>query len=202
MATIQFRKRMEKAPVDAVNVYRVKPAEISEERVMRMTKGFNLKASLDAGTFRKSGLKMSYAEHPYVFEMYTNSGGYFLYNREKYLKDDGESDLKLDAGRLQSIASDHVAKFSVFPMKDAKFLKISYLKLGVGDMDMKVSSIRTINAQVIYQQMIDGIPVDGPGGYSSVFIDTTGEIIGTKMAWRQPGAVQQEKAEDHFAGRG
>lgn len=195
MANIQFRKRLEKAPVDTVNVYGIRSAEVSEERVLRTAKAFSLKASLDAGNFRKSGLKMSYIEFPYVLEMYTNSGGFFFYDSDKYMKDDGESDLKLDARRLQSIAQNHIEKLGVFPAKDAKFVKVNYLVLGTGDREMRSAFTRTINAQVVYQQVVDVIPMDGPGGHSSVFIGQAGEVIGTKMAWRQPGRVLQEKAK-------
>lgn len=103
--------------------------------------------------------------------------------QQKILKDE----------EIKEIASKYLKdQFPDINLKEVKFMKIKKIINAIGRFDLKSKKSLEISSQianyiVIYQRIINGIPVIGSGGKIRIYLSSNGEPIGHSKIWRPLG---------------
>jgi hypothetical protein len=123
-----------------------------------------------------------------VLQRHTRSGAFVYRDEERH---GGRSDVEyaLDDERSVSIAQSFLDRLAVLPSGEAVLSAVTHLRTagGAGD-GSALQAERLLDAGVVYSRVVDGIPVQGPGGSAMVTVDPKGEVTGVRAVWRPLGA--------------
>jgi hypothetical protein len=71
-------------------------------------------------------------------------------------------------------------------------LRVTHLNVGVAEKESGLAEHRVVDAGVAFARIVDGIPVEGPGGKAMVYIDAKGNLTGIDCLWRHVLGVHAE----------
>lgn len=184
---IRYAAKLPSQVPSSLTVYKLAPPQATTTQVAAMSQRFGLSGKMRE--FITSNEWTSYEEGRFRVSVHRNSGAVRYVHRDKYGMET-EKDFKLSPNETQKIAETFLGRTKLYPEKQARLHKITYLRSGVSDLKGKEKSERLIDAGVIYRRLVDETPVEGPGGYAMVNIDPEGEVIGLRSVWRQTSERQ------------
>ena len=182
---IKYAAKLPGQVPSSLTVYRLAPPQSTTTQVAVMSQRFGLTGKMRE--FITSEDWTSYQEGRFRVSVHRNSGALRYINRDKYGIEPRE-DFKISSKRSEKIAQDFLGRTKVYPPKEARLHKITYLRSAVSDLKGKEKIERVIDAGVIYRRFVDETPVEGPGGYAMVNIDPDGEVVGMRSVWRRTAA--------------
>jgi hypothetical protein len=83
---------------------------------------------------------------------------------------------------------------AVVPLAESKVLRVTRLNVGVAERSTGLVEQRAVDVGVAFARVVDGIPVEGPGGKAMVYIDANGKLTGIDCLWRNVLDVYSENA--------
>jgi hypothetical protein len=184
MPEINFLNRMEKAPDLPVKIYSLQRAGVSTRKVLEFAKQMGLEAVLEKARLQTEKDRIILAQGQILLQCFKESGGIRFIDQSRWMVDDQKSDLAFDDEKAFEMARAIIKKHKLAKADEFKPLKVTHLHVGSMDEKMKNVQERVIDAGVIFQRMVDGVPVLGPGGKLMIFLDAEGGMTGLEKIWR------------------
>ena len=179
--SIQFKAELpSKVPV-GLYVYRLAPPQVSPRAVARAAQRLGLTGK--APDFSLSEDWITYFEDRYRMSVHRESGAMRYRHRDKYGIETDQA-FGLTPREATRIALAFLKRTAVVPLKDALFHRVTHLRSGTGDVQTGRREEKLLDAGVIYRRTVDGIEVNGPGGYAMVNVAPDKEVVGLTSVWR------------------
>jgi hypothetical protein len=187
------KKGAQKKPTPApkLKVYELEMPKVGQRDIFQLAKKFKLKGNLNQGTLSEDKDGFAYKEGPFLINLDKSSGAHKFVHTGRWQTDDKVANLNLDDKTASKIAAQYIGKFKLAADKDIKFLKTAKLHVAFSDMEQKHTEHRIISVDVCFQRVIDGLPVDGPGGKIIVSIGAEKTVTGHQMLWRKVKKVSK-----------
>jgi hypothetical protein len=184
MVEIMMTARPKRPERKTAPVYRLAAPRVNERALRTMARQFGLSADKAGGTLCSDSEKLVYTEGDLELVMYRASGGIRFRNVATFQRDDGGPDFEIsdEAAHRQALA---VLKRYQWDTKGRRFLKAARLRVGEMDRERKMARQRTIDVAVALERVVDGLPVDGPGGKTVVYLGRDGEVTGFEHLSRE-----------------
>lgn len=209
MLTFQMSSRPPHVPQERVRIFRLERPRVSQKTVLAYAQQFGLKANIKTGTLCQDAHQIVYSEGSFTLVVNHASGGLRFYDKARWQVDDGTSHVEFDDATAIGIAERFVTAHSVVPLADCKVLRTTRLNVGIAEKSTGFSEHRVVDVGVVFARVVDGIPVEGPGGKVMVYIDARGNLTGVDRLWRDvvevdadhvplrpPDEVQKEAARE------
>jgi hypothetical protein len=189
MPNIKFLNKEVRLPKDNVHVYALPQPKISRDSIMTLAKKFGMEGSEKKGSFHSDYKTLAYSEGNLSLRQCLLSGGLRFRNEATWQDDDGKSALKISDDAAAKIASAFHSSLKLTGEKESKIVKVTHLTVATMQRDSKEANTRVIDSGVVLQRLIEGIPVEGPGGKVMIYIDRTEKTTGFDHYWRVLGKI-------------
>jgi hypothetical protein len=209
MPTFQLLTKLPIVPQERARIFRLAPPRVSQKMVLEVARRFGLKGSMTAGSLCQDTRQTSYSEGSLELVVHQASGGLRFHDKARWQVDDGTSHVEFDDATAIRMAERFIAAHSVVPVAERKVVRVTRLNVGVAEKGTGFAEHRVIDVGVAFARVVDGIPVEGPGGKTIVYIDSKGNLTGIDHLWRNvlevhaediplrsPGEVQQEAVRE------
>ena len=167
-----------------LNIYELETPKIDERIVFQLARKFKLQGNFQEGTLTQDKDRFLYKEGQFLISVDKKSGAFKFVDSLLWGVDDRESNLTMEDQSAARIAARFIDKLKLAPKKEYKFFKTARLHVAFSDRERKNTEHRIIGVDVCFQRIIDGLPVDGPGGKIIVSIGTNNKVTGCEMLWR------------------
>jgi hypothetical protein len=186
MVEIRMTARPERPERKTIPVYRLASPRVNERGLRTIARQLGMSADKADGTLCSDSEKLVYREGDLELAMYRASGGIRFRNVATFQRDDGGPDFEIsdEAAHRQALA---VLKRYRWDTKERRFLRAARLRVGEVDREQRKPRQRTIDVAVALERVIDGLPVDGPGGKTVVYLNRDGEVTGFEHLSREIG---------------
>jgi hypothetical protein len=190
MAEVVFLKTLEQTPRRDTKIYEVKKPVVDERTLLRTAKRFGLKGASRAGQILFDDDEMTYTEGPYEVTFGKASGAMRYSDASRWQVDDG-SNIRMSDDDAIAEAKKYVRKYELASLRDCQVLRVSRLRVGTLEQGGERARERVIDVGVLFQRLIDRVPVEGPGGKLMVFLNKEGEMTAVEQVWRPIGRVRR-----------
>ncbi len=182
--SLKFQAELPSKVPASLFVYRLAPVQASPRAMTRAAQRLGLTGK--AADFSLSDDWTTYHEGRYYVSVHHQSGALRYRHRDKYgIETDRAFGLApRDATRL---ALAFLKRTAIVPLKDAIFHRVTHLRSGTGDTQAGRREEKLLDAGVIYRRTVDGIEVNGPGGFAMVNIAPDKDVVGLTSVWRPAG---------------
>jgi hypothetical protein len=177
--TSRPRKRFE-----IINVER---ASVSDAAVRRLAEQLKLRDQAGGRIVHSDRLRIIHEIGMHSLTVYRASGGFRLIDRSRWQVDDGRSRVRYSEEEAIEHAWRHIRSFGLVTRRDARPIKVTHLRVGTAAVDGGRAKVRVIDCGVLFQRLVGGIPVEGPGGKLVAYLDHEGELTGLDSVWRALG---------------
>jgi hypothetical protein len=185
MTDFEFHHTLSDTPQLETNIYRLRGSGVSERSLRKTVQRFGLRGIGRGIEIQKTDSEFIYSEGRFVVRLWRLSGALRYYDRMRWQVDDGESQIQLPDDEAVDIAQEFVKETELVPLDECKPLKVTHLYSETCRRDDDQGERRIIDAGVLFQRTIGGVPVDGPGGKVMVYLDHKGEVTGCDRIWRK-----------------
>jgi hypothetical protein len=195
MAEILVGDHLIEPPHRAADVFRLHRPQVTSETVRALARQLGLPGERTAAELTESFGKLSYAERMQTLTVHTASGGFRFVDETRWHRDDGETDLAGDDAVGRRLALEVLQRIGLQPADgESRFLETTALRVGAASREGLQAPERTIDLGVVIQRVVDGVPVEGPGGKTVVYLDQKHELSGAERIWRPIEAVHRRAA--------
>ncbi len=184
MPQIRYIKRLEKEPDVKTQIYRLRAPGVTTASVYNLAQQFGLKGSPASGRLQTAEDTISYTEQQYLLQLFKPSGAVRFVDEGRWMVDDLKSDVEFDDDKAIALAKEVVDKHKLAKPEEYRVLRVSRLHAGTLELETKKSEERVIDVGVVFQRVIEGVPVHGPGGKLVVYLDHQGQMTGLERIWR------------------
>jgi hypothetical protein len=185
MAEIRYLTRLAETPGAPTRIYRLAPVKVKQSTLLETARRLGLGGTLRQGAIEKHQGAITYVEGPWAVTLYRASGGLRFQDRTRWLVDDGVSEVTFGAETGVELARAVVKKYDLAPLDQLRVYKVTRLHAAAYEVKSLKGKTRVIDMGVVFQRMIEGVPVDGPGGKVMVYLDARGEMTGFDRVWRE-----------------
>jgi hypothetical protein len=163
----------------------LKQAEVDERAVRSIAERFRFHGDTKSGTWRQDPTAVTYAEGSLELSLYRESGGWRYRDTARWQVDDGRSNIDLADSAAIEIAEKHLEQLGLARREERVVLGVNRLHVGVAEQATGYSEERIIDVCVTFQRVVDGLPVEGPGGKILLYLDGAGAITAVDRLWRE-----------------
>lgn len=182
--SLEYLEKLPERVPDSLPVYRLtEPASFPEsaKQLSELAAQMGL-----TGTASETCMSDEWTVHDeglFSLAIHTRSGGITGRHRERYQQAMSES-FDLDDDKAAEIARGFLERSQLVTTRDANLRRVTHLRMAGGGpgSDERVES--TLDAGVVFGRVIEGIAVDGPGGFAMINVDGQGEVAGFRTVWR------------------
>jgi hypothetical protein len=122
-------------------------------------------------------------EGAFELGIHQHSGALVGRHRERYQRQ-GERPFELKDEDAQGLAARFLEGSELVPSSEASPVKVTHLRTAGRDAGGGELQEQVLDAGVVFGRTVEGAPVDGPGGFAMVHVDSEGEVAGFKIVWR------------------
>jgi len=140
---------------------------------------------MKTGSLCQDARQSNYSEGSRELVVHHASGGLRFHDKARWQVDDGSSHVEFDDATATRMAERFIEAYSVVPLAECKPLRVSRLNVGLAEKRTGFAEHRVIDVGVAFVRVVDGIPVEGPGGKAIVYIDSKGNLTGIDRLWRE-----------------
>jgi hypothetical protein len=188
MADINFVKRPTPITINS-KIYQFKAVRVTEKAILETGRLFKLAGDIKRYELTKRPNILSYIEDNAEIRACTLSGAIRHIDRSLWQIDDGKTDFVIDDKEAVDLAKKYIKQTNLVPLAECSLLRVTRLRAGTLEKATGNYEERVIDVGVVFQRMVDGIPVEGPGGKVAVYIDHDKKVTGSYRLWRELGAV-------------
>ena len=192
MVTFEISTKPPSIPQERARIFRLAPPRVSQKMVLAHARRFGLNASVKTGTLCQDARQTIYSEGSFRLVMHHASGGLRFFDEARWQVDDGTSHVEFDDATAIAMAERFVKTHSVVPPAEYKVLRVTRLNVGIAEKRTMLTEHRVVDVGVAFTRVVDGIPVEGPGGKAMVYIDSKGNLTGIDCLWRDVLGVHAE----------
>lgn len=182
--TITFEAKLPRKLPEALNVYALNKPKISNASLVELARNFGLTGA--GKDFISSSDSLGYMEGRWALEVNRVSGAISHTHLDRYGIETDQA-FELSDDRADGIARRFLDRSTLFPKDARQMRRVTHLRGASADLKDRKVTEKLLDAGVIYGRVIDGQPVDGPGGLCMVHIDPASEVVGVRSIWRPLG---------------
>lgn len=186
---------MPELPESPPPIFTLRTPRVNEKALQDLARTFKLKASEEAGSTSRDTSSFTYSEGAFDLTLHRASGAFRFKDRNRW-QIDQQSNVELSDEDAVKLARAHLNRYKLLP-EDSKVLRVSRLHVAVAGPDRKVEDHRVIDVAVCLQPVIRGVPVDGPGGKVTVYLDHEGKVTCLDHISRRIGRVYRKVTRLH-----
>jgi hypothetical protein len=202
MAEILVGDHLIEPPHRAADVFRLQRPQVTGESVRALARRLGLPGERAAAELSETLGRLRYAERMQTVTVHTASGGFRFVDETRWHRDDGETDLAVDDAVARRLALDVLRRIDLEPADgESRFLETTALRVGAATREGLQARERTIDLGVAIQRVVDGVPVEGPGGKTVVYLDQKHDLSGLDRIWRPIEAAHRRAAPLRAAAR-
>jgi hypothetical protein len=190
MTTIQIKAKMPELPVSTPPIFALRVPKVNEKALLDLASTLRLKAREDAGQISRDGSTLAYSEGAFDLTIHRASGAFRFKDRNRWQVDD-KSNVRLSDEAAAKLARGYLSRYRLLP-EDSRVLRVSRLHVASAGPDRKIEDHRVIDVAVHFQPVVRGLPIDGPGGTVTVYLDSKGKMTCLDHVSRSIGPVYRK----------
>jgi hypothetical protein len=158
---------------------------VNERSLKEQAASLGLEAGRRSGRVESDESTLTYSIGQQQLTLYRASGALRYKDSSRWQLDDGESDVRFSDDEGVEIARRFVEAHRLLPAGEGRTTRVTRLNVASSDIKGESFEQRVIDLGVVFERVIDGVPVDGPGGKLVVYIDAERQVTGVDRIWRQ-----------------
>jgi hypothetical protein len=167
------------------------PSDISQDTVRRVGSRFGLRATVDVGTFILNHSGIAYSEaSQWGLRQFRRSGGW-QYRHATRWQADGRGNLNIEDHEAARLALDAIRRYGLPTEPELERIRVERLHVAHAARGGANHEERIVGARVLYRRIVDGLPVEGPGGKTVVYLDHERELTGIDHLWHDIESVHE-----------
>lgn len=176
---------------DGVNIYRLRRPDAGVDALRRVAARFGMRASSDIGTLTFDARGSGYAEPSgWKVRLFARSGGWQYRHAVRWQADSGGA-LVVNDEEATRLAFGAISRHALPSAPEAVPLQIQRLHVAHAERDGRNHEERIVGVRVLFRRMLDSLPVEGPGGRTIVYLDSTQDLSGIDHLWRAIESVHE-----------
>ena len=176
----------------ALKIYRLRQPDVSEEALRRVGSAFGLQATPQSGTLVHNARGIAFSmPSGWGLKLLRASGGWRYRHITRWQADDGTSHLTIADDEIVHLAQGFLAKFKLPSSPELERSRVERLHVAHSQREGKGHQERIVGARALFRRVLDGLPVDGPGGTTVVYLDHARELTGIDHLWRAIDRVHE-----------
>jgi hypothetical protein len=187
MTSIKFVGKMPELPESPPPIFTLPAPRVNEKAVLGLARTFRLKATERAGSISRDASAFSYSEGAFDLALHRASGAFRLKDRHCW-QVDHRSNVDLADDEAVKLARAQLRRYKLLP-KESKVLRVSRLHVATAGPNRQIQDQRIIDVAICLQPVVAGVPVDGPGGKITVYLDHEGKLTCLDHVSRRVGPV-------------
>jgi hypothetical protein len=191
MAEIVLEKDYKFELPASMNIYRLRRPDVSQESVRRVGSRFGLRATTDAGTFILNRSSIAYSEPSGWGLKQVQSSGGWQYRHATRWQADGRGNLRIQDHEAARLALDAIRKYGLPTELEQERVRVERLHVAHATREGANHEERIVGVRVLYRRTVDGLPVEGLGGRTTVYLDQERELTGIDHLWRDIDYVHE-----------
>jgi hypothetical protein len=184
--------RSSATPAQPVQIYRLAPPEATLGELRLRARSLGLAGDATPESVQDDAVKITYAEGDREVSVYKASAGLRYHDGARWQVDDGQADIQFSDEDATGLAEDYVQSLGLASAAEMAIERVSHLRVAAADRTLTEIENRVIDVGVIFHRVLDGVPVLGPGGKITVYIDQYREITGIDRIWRTIARMERE----------
>lgn len=169
---------------ERLRIYELERPTVSERAVRQLAAGLDLPLEARKGRLEQDDTKLRYSTGSHEVTLYRASGALRYKDLGRWQVDDGRSNVSIADEQAADAARRYMDAHRVAPLDECELAAVTRLRVGVTDLRGQESEERVIDVGVVFRRLVEGTPVDGPGGKVIVYLDAEGEVTGVDRTWR------------------
>jgi hypothetical protein len=174
-----------------LRIYRVRSVQPDRETVRGIGARFGLRGDIEFGAFSENRTRIAYAEGAWALTVFRASSGWRYRDTHRWQVDDGSADLRIADGEAIAAARSLVERHELASLEELRPLRVTRLHVAHAERGSQESNERIIDVGVAFQRLLDGLPVEGPGGKTVIYLDQDRELTGIDHLWREIEGVER-----------
>lgn len=190
MSKIRILCKMPELPASPPPIFALRPPQADEKALLKLARTFKLEAGDQAGSICRDQSTFKYSEGAFDLTLHRASGAFRLADRTRWQIDD-RSHVDFSDQEAARRARDVLKRCKLLP-EDSRVLRVSRLNVAAAGPDRKIQDKRIIDVAVCFQRVVRGVPVDGPGGNMTVYLDSAGKMTCLDHISRRLGPIHRK----------
>jgi len=195
MSTIPITLKMPELPGSPPPIFTLRTPRVNESALLNLAHTFKLKGREEAGSISRDASTFTYAEGAFDLTFHRASGAFRFKDRNRW-QIDHRANVELSDEDAVKLARTYLSRYQLLP-EDWKVLRVSRLHVATAGPDRKMQDHRVIDVAVCLQPVVHGLPVDGPGGKVTVYLDHEGRMTCLDHISRRIGPVYRKVTRLH-----
>ena len=172
MTAINVLAAMPALPETPPPILTLPPPQVSEKTLLSLARSMNLRGTQAAGSIHRDTSTFGYSEGSFDLVLYRASGAFRYKDRNRW-QIDHRSNVELSDAAAIRRARRLLERYKLLPA-ESRVLRVSRLNVAAAGPERRIEDHRVIDVAVHFQPVVRGVPVDGPGGKLTVYLDHEG----------------------------
>ena len=181
---IHYKAKLAGSLPEKAAVYELTAPRITSQSLLRSARALRLGGR--GRDFIASEDTLAYREGRFHLEVHRASGALQMLHLDRYGRETGKA-FELSDQRSEAIARRFLEGSDLVPLAAATVRGVTHLRAADADVATRTVREKILDAGVVYGRTVDGLPVDGPGGYALVNVDAEEQVVGLRSVWRGLG---------------
>jgi hypothetical protein len=195
MAEVTVRANTKIENPGKLNIYRLGAVRADRETLGNIGRRLGYKSDPERRIMTETPSYLADSERGWTLSLFHHSGGWKYRNNHLWQGDDGKGNLKLEDVEAHRLALEHIEKYKLAKEKEFRLLRVTRLRVAHSERGKPENNERVIDAGVVFERVVDGLPVEGPGGKTVVYFNYEREFTGVDHLWRDIEKVQEPVRE-------
>jgi hypothetical protein len=175
-----------------VNIYRLRRPDITQDTVRRVGGRFGLRPTVDSGAFILDARGIAYSEaSAWGLRLFRRSGGWQYRHATRWQADDGKGHLIIDDEEAARLALDAIGRYALPAGPEVERMRVERLHVAHAERRGTNHEERIVGVRVLFRRILDGLPAEGPGGKTVVYLDHERELTGIDHLWHDIESVHE-----------
>jgi hypothetical protein len=192
MAEIVFEKDFKfDMPATGLNIYRLRRPDVGQDTVRLAGSRFGLRATADTGSLVLNPLAVAYSEPSgWGLKQFRRSGGW-QYRHATRWQATGPGHLHMEDSEAARLALDALGRFGLPTGPELGRPLVQRLHVAHAERGGVNHEQRIVGVRVFHRRIVDGLPVEGPGGRTIVYLDHERQLSGIDHLWHDIESVHE-----------
>ena len=191
MPEVTVKSKFEQKPPRDLKIYRLRSVKSDREAIRTIGSRFGLHSDLEHGSFTEDASLIAYTEASWTIKLFRPSGGWKYRNARLWQVDDGQANLRLEDAEAFRLALEYISKNKLAAEKEVHPLRVARLRVAHSERGKLENNERIIDVGICYERVVDGLPVEGPGGKTVVYLNHARELTGVDHLWHEIEKVHE-----------
>ncbi len=123
--------------------------------------------------------------------LFRPSGGWKHRNLSLWQTDNGEANLRIADDEAVRLAREQILKYKLAAENEIRPLRVTRLRVAHCERGKPADNERVVDVGVVHERVLDGLPVEGPGGKTVVYLNQELQLTGVDHLSREIASVHE-----------